>query len=225
MPRLDFELHTTKVFDKYFHVPTSLFACPARNALGLADCPRDRIFLAICKQLAHYPAVPGAIDHSLGMFPPKSLRDVTAPAHRKIRCKDFRQRLRGNVAPLRCLSVSSQQRRPVIVPIELTKCLVAIGTRTASIPVNYFRPNEAVMRIRPQLRQALLPTTLPLRPAGTFAQVDFRSAAQRAPCRVGRRHLHANCLASFGTGKKHLPPIPEQHARCVDEPGECCRHN
>jgi len=179
---------------------------------------RSLVLLVIGEELTHWSAIGRTLYHSFGMLSPERLGNVTTPPNGEMRFKKLRQFLGNNFAPLHCLSVGADQRRPVVVPMQLKKGLVAVCASPASVPVGDFRPQQTVLRVRSELAQAFLATVLALWPAGTFAQMDFRTSCQRTSGRVTGRRSHTSCFASFGAGEQHLASIPEQHACSIREP-------
>src|SRR5271165_1934638 len=95
-------------------------------------------------------------------------RDEAIPAHRKKVLENGRQVFRRNFAPLRGVAVGPEERRLMVMPVDLVEWLLAISAGLALVPIVDHVPDKAVVGIRFDLRQTFLPAILALRPARAF---------------------------------------------------------
>jgi hypothetical protein len=92
---------------------------------------------------AHAQGIRCPVHDQLRMFAPKRFGDVAVPADRKMRLHRFLELLRRDFAPLHRFPLRVNERRRVIVPMQLAKGLMAIRALLALIPATHDRCNQA----------------------------------------------------------------------------------
>jgi len=151
----------------------------------------------------------------------KRLDDVAIPADRVARGKDVGKLLGTNLGPFDGLAVGSQQGGSVIRALERAKALVAIRALLAFVPAGNDVPEEAALRVRLDLREALLSAMVALGPAGAAVQAEFDLADKSCSGSFPRRNIHGCRLARFRAGHEAFAAISEvgAHGRdgAVDE--------
>jgi hypothetical protein len=122
----------------------------------------------------HFPVVlvRGPVHYQFGMFPPKRLGNVAAPADGPMRLQRFLQLFGRNLVPLNGLALVIDQGRGMIVPVDFSETFVAIHALLSLIPPVNDRPNQAGLRRFLDLCQTLLPAGFPFRPTRAFTQPE-----------------------------------------------------
>jgi hypothetical protein len=124
----------------------------------------------------------GAIHDQIRVLAPESFSDVAGPANGRVSLEYLRQFLSRNLVPVNGFLLGVQQGRHVPNPfLTYIHELTANGAGLARIPIGNDAANQATFRSRFDLFQALLPASLPFRPAGTLAQAKVRCAKGRIP--------------------------------------------
>ena len=111
---------------------------PALPRLASAGASPSLLFVH-----AHAQRIRRPVHHQLRMFSPKRFGDVAVPADRKMRLHRFLQLLRRDFVPLHRFPLCVNERRRVVVPMQLAKGLIAISTLLALIPATHNRCNQA----------------------------------------------------------------------------------
>ena len=147
----------------------------------------------------------GAVHDQIRVLAPESLSDVAGPANGRVSLEYLRQSLRRNLVPANGFLLRVQQGRHVSNPfLSYIHGFTANGAGLARIPVGNDAANQATFRSRFDLFQAILPASLPFRPAGTLAQAKLRCTKGRIPRQGYGVQINRGRLLSFRASDQPL---------------------